>query len=60
MYRYFKLMKIHEDKVLYDISDHVYDFMELIVREDRPRYREAKLEKVKYFKAKDEQLIVRS
>ena len=57
MYRYFRLMEIDEDKVLYDLSDHVYVFMKLIVREDRPRYRGARLEEVKYFKVKDEQLM---
>ena len=50
-------MEIDEDKVLYDLSDHVYIFMELIVREDRPRYRGARLEEVKYFKVKDEKLM---
>ena len=43
-YRYFKLIEIDGDKVLYDLSDHVYVFMELIVGEDMPRYGGAKLE----------------
>ena len=56
-YRYFRLMEIDEDKVLYDLSHHVYVFMELIGREDMPRYRGAKLIEVKCFKVKDEQLM---
>ena len=56
-YRYLRLMEIDEDKVLYDLSDYVYVFMELIVKEDRPRYRETRLEEVKYFKVKNEQLM---
>ena len=56
-YRYFWLMEIDEDKVLYDLSDHAYVFMGLIVREDKPRYRGVKLEEVKYFKIMDGQLM---
>ena len=48
---------ILSSKIIYDLSDHVYLFMELIVRYDRPRYRGARLEEVKYFKVKDEQLM---
>ena len=46
MYRYFKLMEIDGEKVLYDLSDHVFVFIELTVTEERPKYMEQSWKKL--------------
>ena len=48
MYKYYESMEIDEENVMYNLSDHVYIFVDFIVRERKPKNRGARLEEVDY------------
>ena len=57
MYKYYKSMEIDEERVRYDLSDHVYIFIDLIINEKKPKYGGVKLEEVDYWKVRDDELM---
>ena len=48
MYKYHKSMEIDEERERYDLSNHVNIFIDLIIRERKPKYTGTNLEEVDY------------
>ena len=51
-------MEIDEDKLLYDLSDHVYIYVDVFIPNGKPKFknRKGKVEEIKYYRVKDNQL----
>ena len=39
MYKYYEFMEMDEEKMMYDLSDHVYILVDLIIRGKKPKHR---------------------
>ena len=50
-------MEIDEDKLLYDLSDHVYIFVNVIIPKGKPKFKNRKVEEIKCYMVKDNQLV---
>ena len=57
MYKHYDSMDIDEDKLLYDLSDHVYIYVDVIIPNGKQKFKNKKVEEMKYYRVKDNQLI---
>ena len=53
MYKHYDSMEIDEDKLLYDLSDHVYIYVDVIMSNGKPKFKNRKVKEIKYFRVKD-------
>ena len=57
MYQYYESMEIDKDKILYDLSDHVYMYEDVNIFSRTTECRREKTEEVKYLQIKNDQLV---
>ena len=55
MYKHYDSMEIDEDKLLCNLTDHVYIYVDIIPN-DMPKFKNKKVEKIKYYRVKDNNL----
>ena len=56
MYKHYDPMEIDEDKLLYDLSDLVYIYENVVIPNGKPKFKNRKVEEIKYYRVKDNQL----
>ena len=57
MYEYYESMEIYESKILYDLSNHVYMYVDVNILSRTTECRREKVEEVKYLQVKNNQLM---